>query len=149
MMNTIKNNLIIELHVPDFQSVKDFYGKLGFEIISEDKKGEKFPGYLVMRRKDPLGDTVLNFYGDDERVFNQSYFKKFPRDTMRGYAIELTMPTSDIDTFYALAQSEFPQLIMKELQECEDDHRKWRDFRMADPYGYYLRFTDLLDWGQE
>ena len=62
MKEPIQNNLVIELHVPDFAPIKDFYGKLGFEIISEDKKGEKFPGYLVLRREGDLGDTTLNFY---------------------------------------------------------------------------------------
>lgn len=149
MKSPIKNNLVIELHVPDFTPIKQFYPKLGFEVISENPKGENYPGYLVLKRHDDLGDTVINFYGDDERVYNQSYFKKFPKDTMRGYAVELTIPTSDIDNFYAKTKVVLPQSIVKELQQSKDDHNTWRDFRMADPYGYYLRFTDLLDWGQE
>lgn len=136
------------MHIPDFSPAKEFYSKLGFEIISEDPKGENFPGYLVLRRKDPLGDTMLNFYGDDERVYGQSYFKKFPRDTVRGYAIEITIPVSEIDSFYALAKRELPENMVRELQQIRDEHQTWRDFRMADPYGYYLRFTELLDWGQ-
>ena len=148
MKSPIQNNLVIELNVPDFAPIKEFYSKLDFEIIDEDIKSENYPGYLVMRRKDKLGDTTLNFYGDDERVYNQSYFKKFPRDTMRGYAVELTVPTSDIDNFYAKAKRKLSQHIMKELQECRDDRRIWKDFRMVDPYRYYLRFTELLDWGQ-
>ncbi|OGI63723.1 hypothetical protein A2914_00920 [Candidatus Nomurabacteria bacterium RIFCSPLOWO2_01_FULL_41_21] len=148
MKSKINNNLIIELHIPDFGKVKEFYSKLGFEVISEDKKGKNYPGYLVLKRKDKLGDTIINFYGDDDRVFNQSYFKKFPRDTIRGYAIELTMPTSNIEDFYSMVKSNLPQYIVKELQESRDDYRVWHDFRMADPYGYYLRFTELLDWGQ-
>jgi len=23
-----------------------------------------------------------------------------------------------------------------------------KDFRMVDPFGFYLRFTELIDWGQ-
>ena len=95
MKSPIQNNLIIELHVPDFGPVKEFYSRLGFAIISEDKKGE-YPGYLVMRREDPLGNTMLNFYGDDDRVYQQSYFKKFPPQTIKGYATEITIPVSDI-----------------------------------------------------
>ena len=145
----IKNNLIVELHVPDFAPVKEFYSKLGFEVISEDPKGENYPGYLVLKRQDTLGNTILNFYGDDERVYNQSYFKKFPKDTVRGYATELTIPTADIDNFYALVKNLLPQYIVKELQQAKDDHATWRDFRVADSYGYYLRFTELIDWGQK
>ena len=65
MRNPIKNNLIIELHVPNLDVVKDFYSKLGFEITMDDKLNEKELGYLTMTRKDPLGDTMLNFYGSD------------------------------------------------------------------------------------
>jgi len=31
----------------------------------DDKLNEKELGYLTMTRKDPLGDTMLNFYGSD------------------------------------------------------------------------------------
>ena len=148
MPTPIKNNLVIELHVPDFAPIKDFYGKLGFEVISEDKKGQKFPGYLVMCWKNNSGDTILNFYGDDERVYNQSYFKRFPKDTIRGYASEITIPVADVDSVYKRVLEKLPQHIMKELQESKDDHRTWRDFRLADPYGFYIRITELLDWGQ-
>ena len=38
--------------------------------------------------------------------------------------------------------------IVQELIEKKDDRTSWRDFRLADPYGFYIRFTDLIDWGQ-
>lgn len=144
----IANNLIIELHVPEFAPVKDFYSKLGFEIISEDVKGE-FPGYMVMQRRDPLGDTVINFYGDDERVYEQSYFKQFDPKTTRGYAVELTIPVKDVSTFYKEVSHGLAKSVVQELVAKSDDTRTWKDFRMSDPYGYYIRFTELLDWGQE
>jgi len=68
METPITNNLIVELHVPDFAPIKSFYSQLGFEIISEDEKSSNYPGYLVLSRKDPLGNSILNFYGDDDRV---------------------------------------------------------------------------------
>jgi len=148
MKEPIKNNLVIELHVPDFTPIKDFYSKIGFEIISEDKKSKNFPGYLVMQRKGDLGNTMLNFYGDDDRVYNQSYFKRFPRDTIRGYASEITIPVRDIESTYKNAQQKVPDHIMKTLQETTDDNQSWRDFRLADPYGFYIRITEILDWGQ-
>ena len=148
MKKPIQNNLVIELHVPDFTPIKDFYGKIGFEIISEDKKSKNVPGYLVMKRKGDLGDTTLNFYGDDERVYNQSYFKRFPRDTVRGYASEITIPVKDVESAYKQAQDNVPDHIMKTLQTTTDDRQSWQDFRLADPYGFYIRITELLDWGQ-
>lgn len=146
-MKPIQNNLIIELHVPDFKQIKDFYSKLGFEIISNDPKG-KYPGYMVMKRKSPLGDTILNFYGDDERVYEQSYFKKFDRNTTRGYAVEITIPVQHIDALYEEISKLLKENIAQELIEKKDDKTSWRDFRLADPYGFYIRFTDLIDWGQ-
>ncbi|MEK7170934.1 MAG: hypothetical protein AAB774_01340 [Patescibacteria group bacterium] len=142
----IKNNLIIELHVPEFAPVQDFYSKLGFEIISEDVKGE-YPGYMVMQRRDPLGNTMINFYGDDERVYEQSYFKQFDKKTTRGYAVSLTIPVEDIHTFYQKASKDLSENIVQELIEKKDGKRTWHDFRMTDPYGFYVRFTELIDWG--
>jgi len=143
----VKNNLIIELHVPDFKSVKTFYSKLGFEVIFEDLKGER-PGYMAMRRTDPLGNTLINFYGDDERVYDQSYFKQFDRKTVRGYAVSLTIPVQDIHAFYLEVSRDLKENIAQELTEKSDGKRTWHDFRMTDPYGFYIRFTELLDWGQ-
>jgi hypothetical protein len=79
MEKSIRNNLIIELHVPDLAIVKDFYSKLGFKITMDDTPNENNPGYLTMTRKDELESTMLNFYGGDERVYNQSYFKQLTR----------------------------------------------------------------------
>ena len=39
--------------------------------------------------------------------------------------------------------------IKDELKELEDHGHKWKDFRMVDPFGFYIRFTELIDWGQE
>jgi len=148
-MKNIQNNLIIELHVPDLNIVKDFYSKLGFEVSMEDRPNEKDPGYLTMTRKDDVGNTMLNFYGGDERVYNQSFFKQFPRETKRGYATEVTIPTGDIDGAYNLASVRLKEYMVRELKELEDHGKRWKDFRMVDPFGFYLRFTELIDWGQQ
>lgn len=74
MKKSIKNNLIIELHVPDFTVVKDFYSKLGFEVSMDDKPNEKELGYLTMVRKDALGNTMLNFYGGDAKSIRAVIF---------------------------------------------------------------------------
>ena len=148
MAESIKNNLIIELHVPDLDVVKDFYSKLGFEVSMDDKPNEENPGYLTMTRRDVLGNTMLNFYGGDERVYNQSFFKQFPKETKRGYATELTIPTGNIEKVYSLVSANLKEYIVRELKELEDHGKQWKDFRMVDPFGFYLRFTELIDWGQ-
>ena len=94
-MNKAKTDLLVELHVSDFQKVKDFYGKLGFEIvwerIPEDKKG-----YLVIKRN----DAILCFWGGNEEIYNQEYFYQFSKDTKRGYGVELVIMVEDIETYY-------------------------------------------------
>lgn len=149
MKNPIKNNLVIELHVPDLNVVKDFYSKLGFAVSMDDKPNEKELGYLTMTRKDKLGNTMLNFYGGDDRVYNQSFFKQFSKETKRGYATEITITTGNIDKIYELVSKHFKEHVVRELKELEDHGHKWKDFRMVDPFGFYLRFTELIDWGQE
>ena|SRR5205085_8757240 len=149
MANPIKNNLVIELHVPDLNTVKNFYLKLGFEVKVDDAINETDLGYVTMLRKDNIGNTLINFYGGDDRVYNQSYFKNFPKDTKRGYAAEITIPVSDIDALYESVTTNLKNHIVRELVMSEDHDYKWKDFRMEDPFGFYLRFTELLDWGQE
>lgn len=148
-MKSIKNNLIIELHVPNLEIVKNFYSKLGFTISMDDKLNEKNLGYLTMTREDGLGNTMLNFYGGDERVYNQSFFKQFPQDTKRGYATGITIITDNIKGIYKLASDNLKNNIVRELKELEDHGHIWKDFRMVDPFGFYLRFTEIIDWGQK
>lgn len=145
----IKNNLIIELHVPDLNVVKDFYSKLGFKISMDDIPNTKELGYLTMTREDELGNTMLNFYGGDERVYGQSFFKQFPKDTKRGYATEVTMTVSNIDDLYQEAIKNLSKFVVREIKELKDHEHAWKDFRMVDPFGFYLRFTEIIDWGQK
>jgi predicted lactoylglutathione lyase len=149
MIKPISNNLVIELHVPDLNIVKDFYSKLGFDVSMDDIPNEKDPGYLTMIRKNELGNTMLNFYGGDERVYNQSFFKQFPQDTKKGYAIEVTIPTGNIEEAYERARTQLNDYIVREIKELEDHGHVWKDFRMIDPFGFYLRFTEIIDWGQK
>jgi predicted lactoylglutathione lyase len=148
MKNHIENNLVIELHVPDLNIVKDFYFKLGFMVSMEDKPNEKELGYLTMIRQDEMGKTMLNFYGGDERVYNQSYFKQFSRDTKRGYATEITIVVQDIEKLYDSISTQLKENIVREIKTLKDHEHEWKDFRMVDPFGFYLRFTELIDWGQ-
>lgn len=148
MKNPINNNLIVELHIPNFEIAKSFYSKLGFRIGIEDISNENLPGYMTMIREDELGRTMLNFYGGDDRVYNQSFFKQFSKDTTRGYEIEITITTNNIDQFYLHVQTNLKESIVRELKELEDRGKTWKDFRMVDPFGFYLRFTELIDWGQ-
>lgn len=144
----IRNNLIIELHVPNFQLVRDFYGIFGFEEVLEDPTsgGGSDLGYLVLCRRDEIGDTILNFYGNKDKVADHAHFKNLPSNTPRGYGVEITIPVSDVTGLWTkVADKLAVDAIAQPLTI-----KRWgkRDFRVVDPFGFYVRFTELVDWGQ-
>ena len=59
------------------------------------------------------------------------------------------MTVKNIDKIYQLAKNNLNKYIERDLEEKEDHDHTWKDFRMEDPFGFYLRFTELLDWGQK
>ena len=131
---------LLELHVPDFQNVKNYYGKLGFRIVWE-RPPEGFKGYLVLQ----LDDNILCFWAGNEHVYEQPFFKKFPNDTPRGYGVEIVLMVDDIDAYYE---------NIKEIANVVEPLvlQPWglKDFRCVDPFGYYLRITsrhNILDSG--
>jgi len=134
------NYLHLELHVPDFEQVKSYYGILGFRIVWE-RVPEEAKGYLVIERD----GTVICFWGGNEAIYDQPYFKRFPKDTPRGYGVELVIMVEDIESFYNSVKDSIN--VVEPLVE-----QPWglHDFRVADPFGYYLRFTskhNILDKG--
>lgn len=127
------NHLQLELHVPDFGPVKDYYGKLGFDVVWErPPEGDK--GYLVMK----MGQTIICFWPGTDDVYSQPYFKDFPKDTLRGYGVELVIMVENVESYYAQVM-EFANVVEPLVLQ------PWgsKDFRCADPYGYYLRFTGM------
>lgn len=130
-------DVILELHVPDFNMARDFYGKLGFAKVWEYPVKNQ-SGYLVMKRK----DSILCFFCGNEEVYNHQYFKKFPKTTVRGYGVEVAIYLTDIkiDDYY--------QLVIDKLgKDCIVEPltlKPWgsKDFRIIDPFGYYLCFRE-------
>lgn len=126
---------VVELHVPDFDRIRSYYEKLEFEVVWErEPEGKK--GYLVMR----LGDNVLCFWAGNDHVFDQAHFAEFPRDTPRGYGVEIVLMVDDIEEYYERVSSD--ATVVADLVR-----RPWgvRDFRVTDPAGFYLRFTEPYD----
>ena len=133
MNNIALSDIILELHVPDFEIVKNFYGKLGFKKVWEyEPKGQS--GYLVMKRN----NSILAFFCGNEEVYNHSFFKRFPKTTPRGYGVEVCIYISDqdIDSYYQLVRKEIGEKHMITPLKM----KPWgsKDFRMIDPFGYYL-----------
>lgn len=120
----------VELHVPDFALVKQFYGHLGFRVTRQEPGPS---GYLVLA----LERNVLAFWPGDRSVAAHSFFGRFPADAPRGLGIEIILEVDDVEALYAEARR-FAQ-VLAPLQQ-----RSWgaRDFRIEDPFGYYLRITD-------
>ena len=132
------NHLQLELHVPDFGPVKDYYGKLGFEIVWE-RPAEEDKGYLVMM----MAQTIICFWPGTESVYQQPYFKDFLKETPRGYGVELVIMVDDIDKYYEDVKDSANIVEPLVVQPWGS-----KDFRCADPFGYYLRFTskhNILD----
>lgn len=135
MTEPANNSVLVELHVPDFEKVKEYYGKLGFKSVWErEPEGEK--GYLILKRD----NNILCFWSGNDAVYEQAYFKQFPKETSRGYGVELVIMVADVERFYNEVKS-FTNVV-EELRL-----RPWglKDFRAADPFGYYLRFTEYHD----
>ncbi|QIS12356.1 VOC family protein [Nocardia arthritidis] len=125
----------VELHVPDFDPVRTFYTGLGFEVLWE-RAPEGKKGYLVVQ----LENNVLTFWGGNEFVYDQSYFGRFPDSTQRGYGVEVVLMVDDIDGLYDRIHDHDRVVGQLKMQPWGT-----RDFRIVDPAGFYLRFTEPLD----
>ena len=125
------SDIILELHVPDFEKAKDFYRKLGFDVVWE-REPEGFKGYLVMKRN----KSVLCFWAGNEDVYNHPYFKKWSKSTKRGFGVEVVIFVENIETFYKKVRKFVKVVEELKLQPWGD-----KDFGIQDPFGYYLRFS--------
>lgn len=135
MATDTTNHIQLELHVPDFAVTKDFYTKLGFQIIWIREKGDG-DDYLVMERN----GTILNFWPGNDAVYGQPYFKSFPRDTKRGYGVEIVYAVEDIKSYYERVK-DFANIV----EELKPQPWGLTDFRFEDPFGYYFRVTEPHD----
>ncbi|MEN9338527.1 MAG: hypothetical protein RI945_252, partial [Candidatus Parcubacteria bacterium] len=146
--NKIVNNLVLELHIPDFETVREFYSLFGFREMCYDPTsgGGSDLGYMILKRDDSIGNTSINFYGDKDEISQHKYFANFPQNTPRGYEVEIVIPVSDVRGLWEEVKDKIPEkqitqpLIIKRWN-------KW-DFRIVDPFGFYVRFTELVDWTQ-
>lgn len=126
---------LLELHVPDFNPVKKFYSALGFTIAHEVKPHEK-KGYLVM----DLEENRLCFWCGNGEAYNQSWFKQFPKDTPRGVGVEIVLQVSDVDGLYERVKDN-----LNVVTPLENKFWGLRDFRLVDPFGFYIRVTSVHD----
>jgi len=131
-MNIPSNSILLELHVPDFEKVKEFYGKLGFKVVWE-RKPEEMKGYLVMR----LDDNILCFWSGNETIYGHPYFKRFTKNTKKGFGVEIVVMVKNIKKFYKKAKT-----FVNVVEELVEQPWGLKDFRIEDPFGFYLRFNE-------
>jgi len=83
-------------------------------------------------------DSILAFFGGSEKIYNHQFFKKFSKDTPRGYGIEIAIYISDMDieTYYVDVISKVGEEYV--VQSLEKKPWGTRDFRIEDPFGFYL-----------
>ncbi len=137
-MKTVNNSILLELHVPDFRIIKSFYKRLGFKVVWE-RKPEGMKGYLVLK----MDNNIICFWAGNKTYRQNPYFKRFPRNTKRGYAVELVIIVKDVKAYYKKVKK-FAKIVEPLI------FQPWKlwDFRIADPLGFYLRFTtphNILD----
>jgi len=126
---------LVELHVPDLALAQRFYGRLGFRVARHESPVGN-DGYLVLRR----GEALLCFWGGTSAVRRHPYFRRFGRTAKRGYGVEIVVPVADVSRVYAAARR--ARCVVEELRL-----RPWgaRDFRIEDPFGFYVRITEKHD----
>jgi lactoylglutathione lyase len=126
---------LVELHVPDLALAKRFYGRLGFRVARHESPIDD-DGYLVLRRD----EAILCFWGGTPAVRRHPYFGRFPRTAKRGYGVEIIVPVANVRRVYGLARR--ARCVVEELRL-----RPWgaRDFRIEDPFGFYVRITEKHD----
>jgi uncharacterized glyoxalase superfamily protein PhnB len=137
-MKPAQNNILLELHIPDFQKAKDYYQKLGFEIVWE-RKPEDMKGYLVMK----IANNILCFWSGNEAIYESIYFKKFPKDTKNGYGVEIVIMVDELNAYYEKVKK-FANIV----EELTLQPWGAKDFRVEDPFGFYIRFStphNILD----
>jgi uncharacterized glyoxalase superfamily protein PhnB len=90
-----------------------------------------------------MENNILCFWAGNDHVYEHEYFSNNPKDTKRGYGVELVIMVDDVDSYY----KSLP-ITTKVVEKLADKPWGLRDFRIEDPFGYYIRITtyhDILD----
>jgi catechol 2,3-dioxygenase-like lactoylglutathione lyase family enzyme len=120
----------VELHVADVDASIAFYGVLGFRVarsweewVRLDRDGAE----LVLQ-----GDAYIR--GHDH------YFTPHIDRSPRGVGVEVTVEVEDVDAVHAAAVAAGLRIV----KPIQDRAWKARDFRLADPDGFFIRITSPL-----
>jgi len=81
-----------------------------------------------------------------KKASEHAWFKNFPKNTLRGYGVEITVPVENIDKLWEKVKNKLGSKQISQRLET----KRWgkKDFRIIDPFGFYIRFTEIINWGQ-
>lgn len=120
----------VELHVADVERSLAFYEALGFRV---ERRWEDW-----IRLDRDGADLVL--FGDAYVRGHEHYFTPHIDRAPRGVGVEIVIEVDDVDAVLAAAIAAGLDIV----KPMQDRPWKARDFRLADPDGYFLRFTSPL-----
>ncbi len=81
-------------------------------------------GYLVLK----MDNNIICFWAGNKTYRQNPYFKRFPGNTKRGYAVELVIIVKDVKAYYKKVKK-FAKIVEPLI------FQPWKlwDFRIADP----------------
>jgi catechol 2,3-dioxygenase-like lactoylglutathione lyase family enzyme len=120
----------VELHVADVDASIRFYEVLGFRVT---RRWEEW-----VRLDRDGAELVLQ--GDSYVRSHPHYFSADIDRSPRGIGVEVTIEVDDVDAVHAAAVAAGLRIV----KPIQDRAWKARDFRLADPDGYFIRITSPL-----
>lgn len=123
--------LRLELFVEDIEASITFYT----EVLAFEVRRHEPDDYASLR----LGNAVLGIGPVAKLPQEGGYFGRDISLQRRGLGVEIVLEVDDVEEWHARVEAS-GHLILESLQD-----RPWglRDFRVADPDGYYLRITSI------
>ena len=122
--------IVVEFFVRDIDRSIAFYRSLGFEIA------KRYEDWILLQR----GDIKLTLQSDAHVVAGPHYFTPNIAQIPRGTGVEVSIQVTDVDAEYIRAKTAGLNIV----KPMQDRPWKARDFRVADPDGYFLRITSPL-----
>lgn len=122
--------IVVEFFVRDIDRSLAFYRALGFGIA------KRYEDWILISR----GDIKLALQSDTHVVEGPHYFTPNIGQVPRGTGVEVAIQVTDVDAEFIRARTAGLNIV----KPIQDRPWKARDFRLADPDGYFLRITSPL-----
>ncbi len=120
----------VELHVADVEASIAFYAALGFHVV------RRWEEWVRLDRE----GAELVLQGDAYVRGHEHYFSPDISRVPRGTGVEITVEVDDVDAVHADAVAAGLRIV----KPIQDRSWKARDFRLADPDGFFIRITSPL-----